>query len=176
MARCQRRPLSLDSGSGHRRQPSRSAIPAIPFGLSSQPLEKPIFYHAGRPETVGHDHFADLRGCRVMIPLAKATSCSSRGIVRRSTSTPFTSAIHTSGLLQIRWERPFRVKCPVRSFSMLRSRCIGPPRRLTATLRKGKWVFEDKSPGERFGRNGEPVEAYQTTMDVAGANLDSLWS
>jgi len=42
---------------------------------------------------------------------------------------------------------------------------------------RGRQVgFEDESHGERFGCNAEPVEAYQTTMDVPGATLDSVWS
>jgi hypothetical protein len=36
--------------------------------------------------------------------------------------------------------------------------------------------FEDEAHGERLGCNGAPVEAYQTTMDVPGANLDRVWS
>src|SRR5437762_4034595 len=58
-----------------------------------------------------------------MIPLAKATSWTSRGILRRSTSRPFTSAIHTSGLLPIKLgSAHFGSNTPVlRVFSMTRA-------------------------------------------------------
>ena len=65
---------------------------------------------------------------------------------------------------------------------MLRSRCIGRPQRLDGDPANGRnrrvrqWVLKTSPHGERFGCNGEPVEAHQTTMDVPGANLDSVWS
>src|SRR4051794_22069002 len=81
---------------GNRRnRPSAQSLP----GFLSQALEKAVFHHAGFPETMGHDRSDASAGMYGMMPLAKATSWISRGIVRRSTSRPSTSAIHTSGLL-----------------------------------------------------------------------------